>query len=158
MDINIGETAATNNTAQPTENVYKIDPQAEEALMNAYQNYDQNLEYNHKVRPWLDDYAKKPTLYLMTQFSLFKCMHPKCLFATNDEDKWQVHMSKHIDMFDILTKRNQNQILQKTIREKLIKFRECPYCHYQAKADHQFMSHMVDHCRNTYQVCRDSFY
>ncbi|XP_055311887.1 uncharacterized protein LOC129574228 isoform X2 [Sitodiplosis mosellana] len=162
MDTNCGEgemqnddnhATATNDTTNPM-NAYKIDPETEKALLNAYTNVDEK-EYKYQVRPWIDEYTKKPAIDLMTQFALYKCMHPMCLYATNDDQNWESHMDKHLDMFDVLTKRNA--VIGKATRDQHIKFRDCPYCPHQAKANYQVLDHMAEHRRNAFQ-CAHCFY
>lgn len=54
-------------------NAYKIDAEEENVLWGTYTNYNEiSIGYNYEVRPWIDDYAKKPAIHLMTQFALFK--------------------------------------------------------------------------------------
>lgn len=136
---------------------YKIDAEEESALLSALNNYDQiRMDYKYLVRPWMDDFAKKPIINLMTQFSLFKCMHEKCLYATDNMQSFEMHMAKHIDMLDVLTKRG---MITKVTRDNHIKFRECPYCKNVEKFPTNFktMAHMEQHCRNAFQ-CAHCFY
>lgn len=82
-------------------------------------------------------------------------MHPKCLYATDNPQNWEIHMAKHIDMIDVLDKRLN---MDKEIRSTHIKYRECPYCQYEAKANFQTIAHMEQtHCRSAFQ-CEHCFY
>lgn len=54
-------------------NAYKIDAEEENVLWGNYNNFNEiSIDYNYAVRPWIDDYAKKPAIHLMTQFALYK--------------------------------------------------------------------------------------
>lgn len=134
-------------------NEYKIDPETEQRLLNVSQaKYDQKDLEKFEVRPWIDDFSKKPQIDIMTQFALYKCMHPECVYATDNEQHWESHMKKHIQMIDVLTK-CYGEDFGKTIRNKHIKFRECPYCMHMAKSNFQVINHMAQHRRNAFQVC-----
>lgn len=141
---------ATKNT---NSNVYKVDPETEKALLSVFSNYDENkLEYKYEVRPWgicMD--RKKPIIHIMTQFALYKCMHPWCVYGTDNEQHWESHMKKHIQMIDVLTKHLPD--LGKAGRDEHIQFRKCPYCLHMAKSNFQVINHMAQHRRNAFQVC-----
>lgn len=146
----------------------KMDPDAEEILLNVNEEYKALMKlrksnhspYNVGVRPWfLEDYAKKRDINVITQFALFKCMHEWCMFATDTEKKWEIHMGEHIKLMDVLTNNGQ---LDNDYRAELIKFRECSYCgsepHTKKYAAYQVCRHMdMEHRRNTIQ-CAYCFY
>lgn len=144
---NLEPVTATNS------NGYKVDYATEQQLLNINSNFDQNkLQYTFEVRPWgINIDSKKPIIDIMTQFALYKCMHPDCVYATDNEQHWETHMKKHIQMIDVLTKHLPT--LANANRSKHIKFRECSYCTYMAKADFQVIAHMARHRRNAFQVC-----
>lgn len=147
---------APDDTTQTVKNTYKIDPESETALINAFNNYDEVHKYECSVRPWIDlDYAKKPAINLMTQFALYKCMHEKCLYATDNQQNWEIHMAKHLDMFDVLTK--HHGAIVKLTRDIQKKFRDCPYCVNEEKANFKVVGHMEEHSRNAFQ-CAHCFY
>lgn len=108
------------------------------------------------VRPWIEgDYGQKPCINTMTQFALYKCMHEKCIFATNSMEHWFIHMKVHLQVIDYFTKEN---MLEKSTRSNLIKFRECAYCGYEAKANHDVIRHSEEeHHRSIFQ-CALCFY
>lgn len=108
------------------------------------------------VRPWIeDDYGRKPAINVITQFALYKCMHEQCIFATNKLEQWLVHMTVHIQLIDFFKKQ---EVLDKSTRSRLIKFRECSYCGYEAKANHDVVRHLEEeHHRSIFQ-CSLCFY
>lgn len=63
-------------------------------------------------------------------------------------------MDKHIDLIDVLDKRG---VLNPDIRKDYIKFRECPYCPMEEKANFKVIAHMEEHCQNSFQ-CAYCFY
>lgn len=125
-------------------------------MWSAYKAYDKVAEYEIIVRPWIDgDWYKKPHINTLTQFAMYKCMHKKCIFFTNDEEQWKMHMQKHIDMFDVLKKFG---ILQKSVRDEQIGFRECSYCSKTSKSDNEYNHHMgIEHVGCILQ-CAHCFY
>lgn len=143
----------------PTKNItmIKVDHQLnEETLKNVYDNFGLNETYKCKVRPWIDyDYGFKLCIDDICQYALYKCMHAKCIFATNSVEKWQIHMGMHHQMMDYFDRQG---CLFKQNRDKLIKFRECPYCQFEAKADHQVIRHMEEEHRRSIFQCSFCFY
>lgn len=109
--------------------------------------------YTVKVRPYIfGDYAKKRSTNTVTQYALYKCMFEWCVFATNSEKDWEIHMERHLQLMDALSKKN---LLNNDYRSKLIKFRECCYCGSEAK-EKQHSAHEKRHrmeLHSAYQVC-----
>lgn len=134
----------------------KVDAIDEQTLQNIVDGYKKNYTNTVVVRPWMDgDYGLKSRIDEICQFALYKCMHEKCMFATNSTENWQIHMAVHCQVIDHFKERDS---LEKLTRDKLIKFRECPYCGFEAKADHQMLRHMEeDHRRSIFQ-CTLCFY
>lgn len=129
----------------------KIDPIDGQALQSVFENYDRNDTNSFLVRPWMDDEhgLKKICIDEICQFALYKCMYEKCIFATNSIEKWQIHMAVHGQLIDFFKKKGA---LEKHVRDNLIRYRECPYCPFTAKADHQMVRHMEeDHRRSIFQ-------
>lgn len=146
----------------------KDDPDAREMLANVNDEYEK-LKKLHKlnkssytvcVRPWFDeDYAKKRDINIITQFALYKCMHDWCIFATDSEKHWEIHMGRHISLMDVLS---EKELMKPCHRAELIKFRECSYCrsepHTKRHAAYQVCRHMdMEHRRNSFQ-CAFCFY
>lgn len=52
----------------------------------------------------------------------------------------------------------EQDMLEKVLRDKLIKFRECPYCHFEAKADHQIVRHIEEEHRRSIFQCAFCYY
>lgn len=129
----------------------KVDQVDEGTLQNIANNYFQNSDTDTKmVRPWIDaDYAQKACIDSICQFALYKCMYEKCMFATNSMEKWFIHMKIHLQLIDHF---KEKEMLEKFNRDNLIKFRECPYCPYHAKANHDFIRHVEEeHHRSIFQ-------
>lgn len=159
---------STTTNPSAIEHAMKNDPGDEEILLSVHEEY-KALEkskklnkslYTVNVRPWiLEDYAQKRIIITMTQYALYKCMHPWCMYATNSDKDWETHMERHIQLMDALNKRN---LINNNNRSELIKFRECPYCGSEAQnrkhSSHQVCHHMeMQHSRNTLQ-CTFCFY
>lgn len=136
----MGEFSGGNDNSNYME-VIKTDPMDEQSKQNIADDYDQNNQNEIVVRPYMDgDYARKLCIDEMCQFALYKCMHAKCIFATNSMESWQIHMSLHGQMIDYFYDKG---LLVKHVRDSLIRFRECPYCGFEAKADHQVVSRIA---------------
>lgn len=134
----------------------KVDAMDEKTLQNIVDGYKTDLTNTVGVRPWMDgDYGRKLCINEICQFALYKCMHEQCIFATNSMKNWQVHMNVHCQLIDYFKQRDS---LEKLTRNKLIKFRECPYCHFEAKADHQMLRHMEEEHRRSIFQCANCFY
>lgn len=134
----------------------KIDPELAEKLLEINENNRQLAEFTTLVRPWIGDNAKKPSINLLTQFALYKCMHEKCIFSTNSEELWKDHMEIHIKMIDSLTK-DKNR-LQKSDRNELKKFRKCCYCERECKGNYDVTHHMSEEHRKSIFQCAYCFY
>lgn len=135
----------------------KVDTIDDQTLENVANDYNQIDMANMKmVRPWIeDDYGQKPCINAITQFALYKCMHEKCIFATNSLKNWFIHMTVHIQLIDYYKKQN---MIEKQTRDKLIKFRECAYCSYKAKKNDHILHHLeAEHHRSIFQ-CSLCFY
>lgn len=134
----------------------KINAEEEAALKKVAGLYQQIEEYGVSVRPWFElDYAKKPDINLITQFSLFKCMHEQCIFAIDSVELWIEHMEMHLKFIEVCMK---EEVVHKTRRDEMKKFRECPYCGWLATANRTLIDHMHDeHGRSIFQ-CSYCFY
>lgn len=135
----------------------KVDTIDDQILENVADNYNRNVAvHTHVVRPWIEgDYGRKPSINVITQFALYKCMHEKCIFATNSLEQWFIHMTVHIQLIDYFKNRNA---LDKNTRNQLIKFRECSYCGYEAKSNFDVLRHLEEeHHRSIFQ-CSLCFY
>lgn len=144
----------------------KSDPDAApydpETLLKVHEQYKimkKWIPYIENVRPWfLEDYAKKPEINVITQFALYKCMHDVCLFACDSEENWKAHMDEHLNLIDFL---GTKSLLDRNYRTELTKFRECPYCGSESNCGNatnnkkrfdQVCRHMeMEHRRNTMQ-------
>ncbi|XP_031636434.1 uncharacterized protein LOC116349232 isoform X2 [Contarinia nasturtii] len=147
------------NAASPATLNLKIDAEEEQNLLNVHKNYNEIMAtFKVSVRPWIDeDYAKKPRINLLTQFALYKCMQERCIFATDDEDKWTAHMKMHINWIDVLTKK-LGKNFTKNLRDKYIGFRDCSYCGEISKSDIYFLQHMNERHRFSAFQCSYCFY
>lgn len=111
------------------------------SIMMNYNNDNYEAVNSITVRPWLfEDYGRKPYIDDLSQYALYKCMHEICNFFTNSADNFQAHMTTHCEIIDHYEK---NKVLSKMRRDKLIKFRECPYCSSQAKTDYHMIRYVV---------------
>lgn len=134
----------------------KIDPQEEQTLKDVAGLYERIKKYTVAVRPWiLYDYAKKLDINLITQFSLFKCMHLQCIFATNSMKQWNDHMEMHLKFIEVFMKEN---VIHKNTRDEMKKFRECPYCGWHAPNNQHFIRHMQDYHHRSIFQCSYCFY
>lgn len=135
----------------------KIDREEEITLSNIVDVYGANdeCEFTVSVRPWIfEDYAKKPNINLITQFSLFKCMESHCIYATDETEHWNAHMETHLKVIEIFKRRG---ILNKQNRDELKRFRECSYCDYESKGNGAVIRHMEDHMQSIFQ-CAHCYY
>lgn len=133
----------------------KIDPEEMEKLVKIAENYQNSNDFLISVRPWTLGDARKPAIHLISQFALFKCMHGNCTFATDTEGKWIEHMNKHVQMIDALF---DSKKFTKSMRNEMIKFRECCYCDYKSKSNSEVKRHMKEqHSRSIFQ-CAHCFY
>lgn len=137
--------------------IKQLTEEQKQTFLNGFESYEEAAKNTIAVRPWLDgDDAKKPSLNLITQFALYKCMHDKCIYATDKQDDWVVHMDSHIKLIDIISERYPK--LPKIVRDKLKKFRECPYCDTESKSNADVVRHMVeDHSGSIFQ-CAHCYY
>lgn len=133
----------------------KCDPDDDIKMLKIAEMYEQMDEFTIAARPWIDtDTTKKPIINYMTQFALYKCMHPKCVFATNRVNFWKSHMHRHIDMNDILIK--SKTILSNS--DEMKQFRECCYCKQSSKRNYDYVRHIEEeHSRSIFQ-CMHCFY
>lgn len=130
-------------------------------LANVIQCYAKMNGYSITVRPWIEeDYARKPSINLFTQFALYKCMHEHCIFATDDEEKWNKHMDKHINVINVFASmmKVQNETLVRQTRKELVKFRGCPYCNEEFNSNHSHHEHMEEVHRRSIFQCAYCFY
>lgn len=135
---------------------FKLDANEENILKNVSDLYRQTNKHTITVRPWIiDDYTKKPSMCLITQFALFKCMHSNCIFSTDVEDKWTEHMVDHIKLMDVF---QQKGWLTTTVRQNQIKFRECPYCPVEFGSNCEVTSHIEEEHRRSIFQCAHCFY
>lgn len=135
---------------------FKLDPDEKSILKGVSDFYRQTNDHCIAVRPWIvGDETKKPSMSLITQFALFKCMHPNCIFSTDLEDKWTEHMIDHIKLMDVF---QQNNWLTTRIRENQIKFRECPYCPVEFGSNCEVTSHIEEEHRRSILQCAYCFY
>lgn len=150
-DFPTGQNAASNIE------MIKVDAIDDQVLQNVFDTYDKRDRNPFVVRPWMDDDYGVKKLFIddICQFALYKCMYEKCMFATNSMNSWQIHMGVHGQLIDFFQKKGS---LEKNMRDKLIMYRECPYCCFTAKADHQVLRHMEeDHRRSIFQ-CAMCYY
>lgn len=144
------ETASALANRTATIKVNEIDEQTLEAI--AAQSNNVNMQ---AVRPWIEgDYARS-VIDAISQFAFYKCMHEDCIYATNSMENWFVHMKMHLQVLDYFQKHNA---LRKCHREKIIKFRECPYCGYEAKTNQDIIIHMEEEHRRAIFQCSLCFY
>lgn len=154
MIVGEGDNAAY----MPMGDSFKLDDINEEkqlySVMDDYKNSESMYEY--MVRPWFDDdYATKPSISLITQFNLFKCMHPNCTFSTSCEEVWTKHMVKHIQLMDLFVK---NDLMTNDVRNNQIKFRECPYCPTEFNTNAAVTMHISEEHNRCIFQCAYCFY
>lgn len=135
---------------------FKVDTDESQTLLSIA-DYYRNIEgHETMVRPWIDgDYAAKPSLALITQFALYKCMHTNCIFSTDDDDHWAAHMVDHIKFMDVL---DANGWLTNSVRSDQIKFRECPYCPAEFGSNCEISDHIEDQHRRSIFQCAYCYY
>lgn len=151
----VNETAGS-GTIDHIVSMIKVDQMNEEMLKNISVEFNKNETYDFVVRPWIEhDYGRKFCINDISQFALYKCMYEKCIFATNSAEKWQMHMAIHLQLIEYFKQKN---CLFKGNRDRLIKFRECPYCGFEAKADHEMIRHMDEEHRRGIFQCPSCFY
>lgn len=84
---------------------------------------------------------RKPCTNTIRQFALYKCMHETCLFVTNSRESFQQHMEIHTQFNDCI---KQENVLDNSKHDKLIKFRNCAYCDFKSTANQQLIEHIED--------------
>lgn len=138
------------------ENSFKIDEQEAQTLFSVVDYYQKIEASDYMVRPWINgDYVTKPSMCLITQFALYKCMHASCVFSTDSSDIWKAHMNDHIKLIDVFDK---HALLNNEVRDHQIKFRDCPYCPTQLGSNPECLSHIEDEHRNSIFQCAFCFY
>lgn len=135
----------------------KLEQNEMQLLSNTADHFQATVKSNnYKVRPWIaEDYATKSQLHLVTQFGLYKCMHNDCLFSTDNEEKWKIHMEQHLKLMDVL---KDNDRLSNKIRCEHIKFRECPYCIADLPSNFAVIDHIEEEHRRSIFQCKYCFY
>lgn len=144
-------------SAENVMQMIKVAPIEEQILQNVFDSYGRNDTNLFMVRPWMDDEygLKKICIDEICQFALYKCMYENCIYATNSKTNWQMHMAVHGQLIDFFKSKGT---LEKNVRDKLIKYRECPYCCFMAKADHQVVRHMEEDHRSSIFQCAMCYY
>lgn len=149
--------AVESNTTE-IDTVDNLTNQTLRIIANEYINQIGATNTDIVVRPWMTDVecARKPYINTISQFALYKCMLDKCVYATNTKDSFEIHIKMHDQVIDYFEKENffdNNQT-----RDKLNKFRECAYCNYKSKANHQLIEHMEKMHRRCIFQCSNCFY
>lgn len=135
----------------------KDDPAERESHKNIIEHYTQSRNYMFNVKQWLDDSDTKLSVNRISQYALFKCMHPHCIFATDSDDDMIMHMDSHLTFIDVLKAQNSDS-LNKTMRDEQIKFRHCCYCDLEANSNRVLINHINDeHSQSIFQ-CSYCFY
>lgn len=93
------------------------------------------------VNPWLKSKTLKRNIVQANLFDFYKCMHPNCIFSTNEKSTMQYHSNDHYIHIDIK------------------KYLNCPYCSLgPAYSAYDLLHHMeTTHSRCTYQ-CSYCYY
>lgn len=151
-DPSVAGASATNYT----NNTIKIELVDDAQLKSVIDHInEQNDASTIVVRPWIDNVDRKFSNDTISQFALYKCMSEKCLFATDSMKQWQTHMNSHHQLIGYFERQH---LLDKSTRDRLIKFRQCSYCEFQAKADQQIIWHMEEEHRRSIFQCANCFY
>lgn len=96
-------------------------------------------------------YSMEPIM----QYCLYKCMHPKCVFGTNDAMAMHEHMNEHITLMSFIQSKDT---LSNEKRQYHSKFRECCYCHMKLGTNKELIEHVQRiHSWSIYQ-CSHCFY
>lgn len=118
------------------DSIITLNSSDEEILSNEYKHFESASAYTVDVRPWLiNNCSKKRNINTMTQFAFYKCMKEWCVYATDSQKNWKIHMQEHTNSL------NKNQIDKDQI--KLANFYDCPYCGDEQSVDgrHMEMEH-----------------
>lgn len=134
----------------------KNDPHERDNLLSVVGHYSEIVQHGHQVKQWIDDYWTKPTIATITQFALFKCMHSKCIFSTDNVVDMALHMDSHLTLIDVM--KCQNGQLDKRIRDEQIKFRDCSYCDLEANFNNELLAHLVEEHSPSIFQCAHCFY
>lgn len=138
------------------EKTIKSDPAERERFSAVIELYTQDTTHSFQVKQWIDDYWTKPAIRWISQFALFKCMHPQCIFSTDDKDDMAMHLDSHLTFMDILCESSGS--LDRKIRDEQKKFRDCCYCDLEANSNNELLEHIVvDHSQSIFQ-CKYCFY
>lgn len=114
-----GTPGASENQQYHIQKSLKNDPAERENLFNVAGFYMQITQYEIQVKPWIDDYWTKPAISTISQFALFKCMHPQCIYSSDSVDGMALHMDSHLTLIDVMMK--QIGSLTKECRDEQIK-------------------------------------
>ncbi|XP_055299346.1 uncharacterized protein LOC129566958 [Sitodiplosis mosellana] len=135
----------------------KNDPAEKEHLLAVAEHYKQSKTYAFKVKQWISEKWTKPTISIISQFALFKCMHSQCRFSSSSKEDMESHMEHHLALIDVLQD-SADGTLDKTVRGEQIKFRDCSYCDFNAHSNKEILDHvLVEHEQCIFQ-CAYCFY
>lgn len=117
------------------------------------------------VKPWIKNdvnaqpeeanWSTKQRLHIQTQYALFKCMHPSCIFATNDGAKMRIHIESHMDLVGALSQEHELED-KNGAREKHNRCRACPYCVLYKRID--TVQHIEDNHKQSCFQCAHCYY
>lgn len=134
----------------------------ENRIQNAIEeNMGLESKFTVMVRPWVHDVlqAKKPAIYLMAQFALYKCLHKDCTFATDDDDKWSQHMEKHLGVIKFCNLIKGMTWSKEERFYNYMRYRQCPYCiDFYGQYDGEVATHMIEDHRKSNLQCSHCFY
>lgn len=137
---------------EPTQFESKREIEWEQRLKDIYPRYITDVDNESVVNPWLETKIRKKNIFPANLFDFYKCMHPNCIFSTNEKTSMQDHLMDHCAHIDIGVEKKDPIDIHK-------KSRNCPYCYLGPfKTVHDLLFHMETiHSSCTYQ-CSHCYY
>lgn len=155
-DLQTAKFAASNIIEVDTDDE-NLSLQALDAIANQYKEDDSDIAAMTTIRPWIkDDTARKSRIHVITQFTFYKCMLAMCHFGTNSSKLFRKHMEMHEQVIKHFE--NYNLLGDGMRLEKLLTFRECPYCRHKSESNEQLLEHMENVHSASILQCAHCFY
>lgn len=115
----------------------------EERLENIYQSFKTDEDNESVVNPWYETKMCKKDILPANWFDFYKCMHPNCIFSTNERTDMQDHIKDHFIHIDIGVKERDPIDIHK-------KCRICPYC---CLGPFQTVNNFLNHMETMHSSC-----
>lgn len=133
----------------------KCTPDEAETLLKIAPFFGKDSTPMLSIMPWVTNGRDKIMNAPIMLYCLYKCMHQKCIFSTNDAEAMMEHMKQHILLIDAIKTRGK---LTNQLRQFHSKFRECCYCANKLHSNVGLIDHVQQaHGASVFQ-CYHCFY